>query len=306
MAGTVRITESERGERLDIVVSRRAEVSRSRAQKMIDEHLVTVDGQPARKNRLLNPGEIVSWDLPERHDGATRPEDLPLSIVHEDDHLVVVDKSADMVMYPGPGHCSGTLLNALLSRYPDIEGVGEEGRPGVFHRLDRGTSGLVAVARTVPAYHAMVEMMRSRSVTRVYMALVTGSVPAQAGTIDAPVARSRKNRKKMAVDAHAGRQAVSTFEVKERFPAGFTLVEVKLHTGRTHQIRVHFSHIGHPVAGDPVYSRGKASRHLGLQRQFLHACRLAFEHPLTGEALDFASALPPDLEAVVESLRERR
>lgn len=305
MPGTARTTEDERGDRLDVVVSRRAGVSRSQAQKMIGEGLVTVDGLPARKNRHLSPGEQVSWELPECRNGATEPEDLPVSIVYEDDHLVVVDKVADMVMYPGPGHDSGTLLNALVSRYPDIGGVGEEGRPGVVHRLDRGTSGLVAVARTEPAYHAMVELMRSRKVTRIYSALVSGSVPARTGTIDAPMARSRKDRKKMAVDACAGRPAVSTFEVKERFQAGFTLVEVRLHTGRTHQIRVHFSHIGHPVAGDPVYSRCRASRRLGLGRQFLHAHRLSFDHPFTGEALEFESALPDDLEAVLVSLRER-
>jgi 23S rRNA pseudouridine1911/1915/1917 synthase len=223
--------------------------------------------------------------------------------VFEDEHLLVVDKPAGMVMYPGPGHPSGTLVNALLARYPDIEGVGGRGRPGVFHRLDGGTSGLVAVARTEEAFRAMVDKMKDRDVERTYLALLVGSPFAQEGTIDLPMGRSRGNRKRMAVDRAAGRRAVSRFTVKERFGLDYALVEVRLETGRTHQIRVHFSHIGHPVAGDPEYSRGRSARALGLDRQFLHACRLAFDHPVTGESLCLGSPLPEDLESVLESLR---
>lgn len=306
MGGPVRPDAENTGERLDVFISERAGVSRSRAQKMIAEGLVCVDGRPARKNHIIASGEDVSWDLPERREETVVAQDIPIDVVYEDAHLVVVDKPAEMVMYPGPGHPSGTLLNALLARYPDIEGVGGQGRPGVFHRLDRGTSGLVAVARTEQAYLAMVEKMQARDVSRVYIALVTGSIPAQTGTIDAPMGRSKDNRKRMAVDMYAGRRAVSVFEVMERFGDEYTLLEVRLETGRTHQIRVHFSHIGHPVAGDPEYSRGKASRQLGLERQFLHAHRLEFEHPATGEELSFTSELPQDLAAVLGELRARR
>jgi len=192
-----------------------------------------------------------------------------------------------------------------LTHYPYITGGGGTGRSGIFHRLDKGTSGLVAVARSQKAYLAMVEKMKNRLVERTYLALVVGSIPTDAGTIDAPLGRSRGNRKRMSVDQVTGRPALSRFKVVERFAGDFTFVQVSLETGRTHQIRVHFTHIGHPVAGDPEYSRGKSTRQLGLDRQFLHAYRLEFEHPFTGEALHFESRLPGDLEEVLAKLRMR-
>ncbi len=304
--GNARSGPSEAGDRLDVFIAARAGISRSRAQKIIAEGLAGVDGKPARKNHVMAAGESVTWEVPELDQGELEPERIPLTIVHEDPHVVVVNKPADMVMYPGPGHSTGTLLNALLARYPEIAGVGGRGRPGIVHRLDRGTSGLVAVARSKESYDALVEMMKNREVQRVYLALVVGSMAARAGTIDAPMGRSRGNRKRMAVDRYAGRRAVSEFEVLERFGDEFTLVDVTLQTGRTHQIRVHFSHVGHPVAGDPEYSRGKAARRLGLERQFLHARKLHFEHPVSGDALDLGCDLPGDLEAVLGALRERR
>jgi 23S rRNA pseudouridine1911/1915/1917 synthase len=304
--GTATAGPADEGERLDIFLATRAGISRSRAQKLIAGGLTSVNGLPGHKNHPLAPGDLITWEVPEPEPEDIVPEDIPLNIVYEDAHLIVIDKPAEMVMYPGPGHSSGTLLNALLARYPDIEGVGGKGRPGVVHRLDRGTSGLVAVARTEQAYTAMVEKIRAREVERTYIALVVGSIPAEAGTIDAPMGRSRGNRKKMAVDMYAGRRAVSTFKVLERFGGEFTLVQVSLETGRTHQIRVHFSHIGHPVAGDAEYSRGKAARQLGLQRQFLHAHRLKFMHPVTGELMDFTSDLPDDLAEVRSDLRNTR
>jgi 23S rRNA pseudouridine1911/1915/1917 synthase len=264
-----------------------------------------VDGIPARKNHVLVAGESVSWEIPPAPDDAVVPQAIPLQVVFEDHHLVVVDKPANMVMYPGPGHSSETLLNALMSRYPDLSGVGGRGRSGIFHRLDKDTSGLVAIARTEASYLAMVEKMKDRMVERTYRALVVGSIPTEAGTIDAPMGRSRGNRKMMSVDQVAGRSAVSRFKVIERFGEDFTLAEVSLETGRTHQIRVHFKHIGHPVAGDPEYSRGKSARQLGLDRQFLHSCRLKFDHPFTGETLQFASELPGDLKEVLTELRKQ-
>jgi len=304
--GSATAGHADEGERLDIFITEHAGISRSRAQKLISDGNVLVGGEPGRKNHALSSGESVSWEVPPPEPEDIVPQEIPILIVYEDEHIIVIDKPADMVMYPGPGHPSGTLLNALLARYPELVGVGGRGRPGVFHRLDRGTSGLVAVARNEQAYSAMVEKMQARQVERVYLALVVGSIPAQTGTIDAPMGRSRGNRKRMAVDQYAGRRAVSTFEVLERFDSDFTLVEVALETGRTHQIRVHFSHIGHPVAGDPEYSRGRSARQLGLYRQFLHARRLSFDHPVTGERMVFDSELPADLEGVLEWLRKRR
>jgi 23S rRNA pseudouridine1911/1915/1917 synthase len=302
--GSAKAGHTHEGERLDLFISTHAGISRTRAQKLIADGLVLVDGRPARKNHVMANGETASWEVPAPEPEDIIPQDIPLDIVYEDEHIIVIDKPAKMVMYPGPGHSSGTLLNALLARYPDLEGVGGRGRPGVFHRLDRGTSGLVAVARTAQAYEAMVARMQAREVERVYSALVIGSLASETGTIDAPMARSRGNRKRMAVDQYAGRRAVSLFKVLERFDGDFTLVEVSLETGRTHQIRVHFSHIGHPVAGDPEYSRGKASRRLGLERQFLHARRLSFSHPVIGEPMVFTSDLPQELEEVLASLRK--
>lgn len=295
---------ADEGGRLDLFISTHAAISRSKAQRLISDGLVLLDGEPARKNHSLAAGEEISWEIPAPEPEEIVPEEAELEIFYEDADIIVVDKPAEMVMYPGPGHAGGTLLNALLARYPDIAGVGGKGRPGVFHRLDRGTSGLVAVARSERAYEQMVEEMRDRQVERVYNALVVGSMASETGTIDAPMARSRGNRKKMAVDRASGRRAVSRFKVLERFSQDFTLLEVTLETGRTHQIRVHFAHIGHPVAGDPEYSRGKSGKQLGLERQFLHARRLSFDHPITEERLTFTSELPQDLRAGLERLRQ--
>jgi 23S rRNA pseudouridine1911/1915/1917 synthase len=294
------------GERLDAWLASVTGISRTRIQRLVADGLVTVDGVPAKKNHTMARGESVEWELPEPEPEEILPESIPLDVVYEDEHILVIDKPAELVMYPGPGHTSGTLLNALIGRYPEIEGVGGRGRPGVFHRLDRGTSGLVAVARSERAYNEMVRQMQEREVTRQYTALVTGSIAAQTGTINAPMGRSRTNRKRMAVDRYAGRKAVSRFEVLERFGDDFTLVEVSLETGRTHQIRVHFSHIGHPVACDPEYSRGKACKRLDLSRQFLHAHRLSFEHPVKRERMSFESELPEDLEGALGRLRSQR
>ena len=303
---SVRATAGDEGARLDTFVAGYTGISRNRVQKLIGDGLVLVNGSPARKNHHVTSGEMLTWEIPPPEPEVLIPQDIPVDFVYEDEHIIVVDKPAQMVMYPGPGHGKDTLLNALLAWCPDISGVGGRGRPGVFHRLDRGTSGLVAVARTDQAFNAMVEMMKERRVERDYLALVVGSVPADTGTIDAPMGRSRGNRKRMAVDTASGRRAVSRFRVKQRFGTDFTLVEVSLETGRTHQIRVHFKHIGHPVAGDLEYSRGKSDGKLGLERQFLHAFRLRFDHPVTGKALDLSCELPEDLEAVLAALAGRK
>jgi 23S rRNA pseudouridine1911/1915/1917 synthase len=301
--GSVRIQPADEGQRLDVFLASLTGLSRNRVQGLISDGRVFINGKPARKNHLLGVDEEVSWELPPREPEKVTPEDIDLNVVYEDESIVVLDKPAGMVMYPGPGHSGKTLLNALLSRYPDIAGVGGAGRPGMFHRLDRDTSGLVAVARTEGAYLAMVEKVKNREVEREYLALVTGEITGEGGRIDAPMGRSVSNRKRMSVRQYGGRRAVTDFKVTERFSREYTLVKVSLETGRTHQIRVHLSHIGHPVAGDPEYSRGKGRRELGLSRQFLHACRLRFSHPVTGEPLVFISELPDDLNQVLYYLR---
>jgi len=286
--------------RLDIFLARAAFISRSKAQQLISSDLVTVDGKHVGKNYILQEGEIVSWKIPPPESQEMLPEKIPLNIVFEDNHIIVVDKPAGLVMYPAPGHERGTLLNALIFRYPEISSIGGRGRCGVFHRLDKGTSGLVAIARSELSYKRMVEKVSKREVKRKYIALVTGEIPVEEGIIDAPIARNPANRKKMAVRAE-GKKAISRFKVLRRFK-NFTLVEVSLETGRTHQIRVHFSYIGHPVAGDLEYSRGRSSRALGLERQFLHAAFLSFEHPVSGENLEFTSDLPEDLKKTLQIL----
>lgn len=300
--GSAVVERADEGARLDTYLSTITGLSRNRVQALINAGRVQVGGKPAKKNHHLAYGEEISWNIPSTEPEAALPQEIPLDIIHEDESIVVINKPAGMVMYPGPGHPGDTLLNALLARFPDIEGVGGRGRPGIFHRLDRGTSGLVAIARSEKAFEAMVDEIQGRVVERTYTALVTGELSSEQGTIDAPMGRSPGNRKRMAVRPIDGRPAISHFRVLERF-AGYTLVEVSLETGRTHQIRVHFKHAGYPVAGDPEYSRGGARRELGLERQFLHASRLGFDHPVTGERMEFTSGLPDDLRTVLEHLR---
>jgi len=300
------VTDAETGERLDTFVSRVSGVSRNRVQSMIECGHVTVDGGPAKKNHLLCFGETVEWKVPDPEPENMRPQDMPLEVLFEDEDIIVIDKPAGMVMYPGPGHSESTLANALLARHPSMAGVGGKGRPGVFHRLDRDTSGLVAVALSQRAYDAMVEELKDRRMERVYNALVVGDIAAEVGTIDAPMGRASHDRKKMAVTPSGGLRAVSHFKVLDRFDREYTLVEVTLETGRTHQIRVHFAYIGHPVVGDPDYSRGKSAKRLELGRQFLHAVRLIFDHPVSGERMSFSSPLPQDLSDVLATLRRKR
>ncbi|MBN2168582.1 MAG: RluA family pseudouridine synthase [Actinobacteria bacterium] len=301
--GTFQTGADDAGGRIDVFLSERLEISRSRAQSLIAGGLILINGTHARKNRVLSCGDRVDWEFPEQEGAGVVPEAIEIDIAYEDEHIVVIDKRAGLVMYPGPGHSTGTLLNSLIMKYPEMNDVGGKGRSGIFHRLDKDTSGLVAVARTEEAYQAMVRKMKAREVERKYTALVIGSIPADNGTIDAPVGRSRGDRKKMSVDRYSGKRAVSRFKVTERFPQGFTLLSVSLETGRTHQIRVHFSHIGFPVVGDCDYSGSKAGKELGLDRQFLHASELRFERPISSGNINLKSALPNDLSTVIRALR---
>jgi 23S rRNA pseudouridine1911/1915/1917 synthase len=291
------VSPEDAGKRLDVVVGRLVEVgSRSRAAALVAAGAVTIEGVAASKSRLVVVGETVAVMVPAEAAPQGIGTQVAVPVVYEDDWLLVVDKPAGMAVHPSRGHASGTLVQALSSH--GLAG-GELHRPGVVHRLDKDTSGLLVVSKSAEAHRRLVGMMRRRAVERRYLALVHGSFAAASGTIEAPVGRDPVRRTSMTVGGLAAREATTHFTVLERL-GDVTLVEARLETGRTHQIRVHFSAIGHPVAGDPVYARRDP---LGLGRQFLHSRRLAFVHPFTDRELVFEAALPDELEAVLARLR---
>ena len=279
------------GERLDVFLGRAAG-SRAAAQRLIEDGLVRVDGAMRPKRHAVAAGERVTVAAQEPAPEAEVPE-AEFSIAYEDEHLLVVDKPAGVVVHPARRHSAGTLAQALGAR---AAGGDDPRRPGIVHRLDRHTSGLLVVARSEAAHVALKDMMRSRAITREYLALVEGRPAARAGTIDAPLGRDRRVRTRVSTDTDEPRAAITHFETEDAFE-GFTLLRVRLETGRTHQIRAHLLAIGHPVAGDPDYGHAGL---LGLERQFLHAERLAFTHPVTEAALDVRSPLPSDLRGALE------
>lgn len=291
------------GQRLDRIVALIADVSRADAAATIAAGGVTVDGAPATSGKVrlavdqevaIDPAAVPQVQLPQ-------PDpDVEFGVVHEDDSVIVVDKPAGLVVHPGAGNMTGTLANGLLARYPDIEGVGDPMRPGIVHRLDAGSSGLLVVARTQRAADVLIEQFADHSCTRRYIALVWGVPDAPHGIIDAPLGRDRGDPLKMAVVAH-GKYARTDYRVVGTYsePAVVSQLECRLETGRTHQIRVHLSSIDHPLVGDPVY--GQRRPNLGVQRPFLHAAELAFDHPDTGERVVFESPLAPDLQAWLDA-----
>jgi 23S rRNA pseudouridine1911/1915/1917 synthase len=284
-----RVPDTAAGERLDRFLASLPEVgSRGLAERVLEDG-VLVDGQARAKSHRLGGGEELEFEAPERVTQTLEPEEMELRIAYEDEHLVVVDKPAGLVVHPAPGHATGTLVHGLLAH--DVAG-GDEDRPGIVHRLDRDTSGLMVVARSDEAYRRLQELVRRRELERHYLALVVGKPRSRAGRIEAPIGRDRREPMRHSLNTDTPRDAVTHFEVLELFPR-HTLLDVKLETGRTHQIRVHLNAVGLPVAGDPVYGR---PHELGLDRQFLHAARLGFAHPFTGERVDVESPLPEDLQ----------
>jgi 23S rRNA pseudouridine1911/1915/1917 synthase len=279
------------GERLDVFLAAHAG-SRAAAQRLIDGGHVTVDGAARPKRHVLTGGETVAVEEPEAGAAQADVPPAPFAIAYEDEHLLVVDKPAGVVVHPARGHRQGTLVQALAGR---VAGGDDPERPGVVHRLDRDTSGLLVMARSDEAHTALRSQLKRREIVREYLALVGGRPPARSGTIDAPLGRDRRVRTRISTDTEDGREAITHFEVERALPED-TLLRVRLETGRTHQIRAHLLAIGHPVAGDREY--GGAGRH-GLRRQFLHAARLAFPHPFGGRPVDVRSPLPPDLEAAL-------
>lgn len=298
----VRVTAEDDGSRLDVVLGRHPDVgTRSQASALVDAGMVTVEGRSRPKSFRVSLGQTVRAlvsGVPAA--AAWTPDEGPVvKVVYEDPYLLVADKPAGMVVHPAKGHAAGTLVDAL--RGHGIAG-GESFRPGIVHRLDKGTSGLLVVAKDVKVHRQLQEMIRERRLDRRYLALVHGGVSAATGTIEAAIGRDRQRRKTMAVGGLAAREAVTHLSVLERL-GDFTLVEARLETGRTHQIRVHFLAIGHPVVGDPTYARRDVA---GLGRQFLHSHSLGFVHPVTAEVVSTRSELPTDLAEVVERLRAGR
>jgi 23S rRNA pseudouridine1911/1915/1917 synthase len=302
---TVRVPDGTAG-RIDRFVADATGLSRSHVQKLISDGRLTVDGVPVRANALVAAGSEVRLDVPRPTslDLAPAP-DIPLRIVYEDDDLLIVDKPAGLVVHPSPGHHDGdTLVNALLARAGGSEygGIAGVARPGIVHRLDRDTSGLLMVAKHDAAQQSLMAQLKARRVRKTYQALVAGNVAAAVGRIEAPVGRDPKHRTRMAV-VPDGRPSVTGYRVRERF-TGWTLLELDLVTGRTHQIRVHLDGIGHPVAGDPLYGTGTSRRGPdGLHRLFLHAWRLELAAPGDGHLIRATAPLPDELEAALDGLR---
>ncbi len=307
MAGRVSLTvpAGASGTRADRFVADATGMSRAYVQRLIGEGRLTSDGRSVRASAPVGPGEELVLDVPEVRQLEVEAEEIPLRVVYEDDDLIIVDKPAGLVTHPAPGHASGTLVNALLGRggraaYGGIAGVA---RPGIVHRLDRDTSGLIMVAKHDAAQASLMAQLKARRVKKTYLALVAGEVGAALGRIEAPIGRDPAHRTRMAV-VPDGRPAVTGYRVRERFRA-WTLLECDLVTGRTHQIRVHLASIGHPVAGDPVYGTGTSRRGPdGLGRLFLHAWRLELEAPSGGRVIRAVAPLPDELEAVLAGLRD--
>lgn len=315
------------GERLDVFVSRAAEVSRSQAQKLIEQGHVRLGGEaPPKAGVLLEAGNVVSVFLPLPRPAGLAAQAIPLEILYQDEHLAVIEKPAGLVVHPAAGHDDGTLVNALLHHLRDLSkgsGVGGELRPGIVHRIDRWTSGILLVTKTDQAHHALSAQFKDHTITRRYLGVCWGRLPT-AGEWDAPLARDPKERKRMAI-VQGGRRAVTRYEALEHFGSTATLFRAELLTGRTHQVRVHFAAHGYPLLGDDTYGNayrpGKQKRDQGLAalrktaaweplraieekgRQFLHAAHLAFDHPATGARLEFSSEMPADLGAIVLGLR---
>ncbi|MDA8124198.1 MAG: RluA family pseudouridine synthase [Deltaproteobacteria bacterium] len=313
--GAFSVLPEEAGQRLDLFLTRKApELSRARIQKAIDEGCVRVNDRLVPASRKLKAGEEVRIALPELKPCGVLPEAIDLPILYEDASLLVIDKPAGLVVHPAPGHSAGTLVNALLHHCQDLSGIGGVLRPGIVHRLDMETSGLLVAAKSDAAHHGLAGQFKGHEVKKTYLALVYGDPKDDSGRIEAAVGRHPTDRKKMSTQSRHGRAAVSLWRVRERYGAA-TLLEVDIETGRTHQIRVHLTEIGHPVIGDKVYGgtgRIKTiadpfvrSRVKGMERQALHAWRLSFRHPLTGEALTFTAPLPKDMADLCEFLRNQ-
>ena len=308
------VPTGEKPERLDQFISRSAEqMTRSTAQRLIEAGMVTVDGTPCKSSHKLTGNERVFVRIPPAAPAVPVPEEIPLEILYEDHDVVVINKPAGMVVHPGAGNPSGTLVNALLAHCTDLSGIGGEIRPGIVHRLDKDTSGVLVVAKNDVAHHHLSQQFSRHTIKRVYVALVYGAMKAEKGRIEGAIGRHPSNRQKMSGASRRGKHAVTHWQVIERFP-GFSLLKLKLETGRTHQIRVHLSEAGHPLVGDPVYGgagRLSSVKNIPLretirrfERQALHARIIGFIHPTSGAYMEYETDLPADMATLLACLRD--
>ena len=298
------LTADRTGERADAALARlRPELTRSAAQKLLEEGRVVCCGKALKKNDRLTEGDCLEVTLPEVQETAIEPENIPLDIVYEDGDVIVINKPKGMVVHPAAGHWSGTLVNALMYHCRDsLSGINGELRPGIVHRIDMDTSGLLIVAKNDFAHQALAEQLKDHSLARTYECIVVGGMKEDSGTIDAPIGRHPTDRKKMAVTKKNSREAITHWQGLQRFP-GYPHLQCRLETGRTHQIRVHLAFRGHPIVGDMVYGRKKPE--LGLDSQCLHARELTFRHPRTGQPMTVSCPLPPYFEAALDILRRK-
>ncbi len=296
----VTVAEEQKNERIDkFVAGINNEWSRTQVQQWIKDDIVTVNGKAVKGNYKVRENDEITVTIPEPEELDIQPEDMNLEIYYEDADVLVVNKPRGMVVHPAPGHTSGTLVNGLMHHCTDLSGINGVMRPGILHRIDKDTSGLLMVAKNDMAHESLVNQLVAKTVTRRYKAIVHGVIPHDKGTIDAPIARDKKERQSMTVDEN-GKHAVTHFQVLERFK-DFTLVECRLETGRTHQIRVHMKYIGYPLAGDPKYGPKKT---LDMNGQALHAGILGFDHPRTGEYIQFEAPIPEVFEDALNILRK--
>ena len=298
------LTADTAGERLDAFLARSAEdLSRSAAQKLLEKGAVTVAGRPAKKNEKTTEGMTIEVELPDPEPIDVVPQNIPLDVVYEDADVIVINKPVGLVVHPAPGHPDGTLVNALLYHCGDsLSGINGQLRPGIVHRIDRDTSGLIIAAKNDKAHVALADQLQDHSLARVYEAVVHGNIREDEGTVDAPIGRHPIDRKKMAIDRKDGRRAVTHWTVLGRYP-GYTHIQCRLETGRTHQIRVHMASIGHPLVGDPVYGGNRKSLP-GLVGQCLHARKLRFIHPATQSPLEVECPLPDWFERVLRQINK--
>lgn len=297
-------TADRDGERLDVFLARMDEtLSRSRVQRLIADGHVMVDGKTPKASQRLSEGATVAVEMPEPEATDILPEQIPLDILYEDEDVIVVNKARGMVVHPAAGVSRGTLVNALLAHCKDLSGINGALRPGIVHRLDKDTSGVMIAAKNDAAHRSLAEQIQQKTAKRVYWAILTGNIAEEEGVIHGAIGRNPKDRQKMAVVRENGKDATTNFRVLERFGA-YTLVECRLMTGRTHQIRVHMAYIGHPVVGDPKYGAKKCP--FSIEGQALHSKTLMFTHPRTGERMEFEAPLPEDMQMILDDLRGKK
>jgi len=297
------VEENAAGQRIDaFLASQNPDLSRSQVQKIIEDGRVKVNGRTVKKNYKLKPNDLVVFSIPEPENISLEPQNIPLSIIYEDGDIIVVDKPRGMVVHPAPGNYSGTLVNALLYHCRDLSGINGVLRPGIVHRLDKDTSGVIVAAKNDFAHRRLAEQIKKHDFKRIYTALVHGTVMQNRGIIEAPIGRDPKDRKKMAVVFKNSKPAVTCFRVLERFK-DYTLLELELKTGRTHQIRVHMAYLKHPVVGDTKYGRRK--NEFGIEGQVLHAKTLGITHPRTGEYMEFNAELPEYFKEILKQIRDK-